>query len=141
MAGGKVVIYTLVAYWLTPESEVKEDLIALGVELPDGNERFFLGDLASLNLQEVRAAIKPGVVFTAALTGFVDQQGVDWAVCSSSDFANQFGEQACLVGAALAEGNPPDVSSEFTGSFLFGWQLERTGELIPFPVCQYTGEM
>ena len=137
---GTAVIYTFVAYWLSPNGEVKEDLVALGVELSDGSERFFLDDLASRDIQAARASMKQGVVFTATLAGYVDQQGVDWAVCPSSDFANQFGEQACLVGAALAEGNPPDVSSAFAGSILFGWQLERTGEMISFPVCQYIEE-
>jgi len=137
---GKVVIYTLVAYRLSPNGEVKEDLVALGIELPDGSERFFLNDLAARDLQAARASMKPGVVFTATLASFVDQQGTNWADCPDSDFATRYGEHACLVSATLAEGNPPDVSSEFTGSFLFGWQLEITGEMIPFPVCQYIEE-
>jgi len=139
-AEGTATIYTIVAYWLTPEGEVKEDLVALGVALPDGRERFFLEDPALRDLQAARASMKLGVVFTATLTGFVNQHGVDWAGCPGSDFASQYGEQTCLVGATLAEGNPPDVSSGFTGSFLFGWQLERTGEMIAFPICQYIEE-
>ena len=138
---GTAVIYTLVAYWLSPEGEVKEDLVALGVELPEGDERFFLVDPAVDDLEAARVAMKPGVVFTATLSGFVDKQGANWGDCPGSDFATQYGEQTCLIGAALAEGNPPDVSSGFTGSFLFGWQLERTGEVIPLPVCQYIEEM
>jgi len=134
---GTAVFYTIVAYWLSPNGETKEDLVALGVALPDGSERFFLDDSAARDLQSARASMKPGVVFTATLTGFVDQQGVIWGDCPDSDFATLYGEQTCLVGATLAEGNPPDVSSGFTGSFLFGWQLERTGEMITFPVCQY----
>jgi len=137
---GTVVIYTIAAYLLTPEGEVKEDLVALGVEMPDGEEHFFLDDLTVGGLQAARTSMKPGVVFTATLTGFVSQHGVDWAGCPSSDFVDRYGEQACLIGAALAEGNPPNVSSGFTGSFLFGWQLERTGEKIPFPICQYIEE-
>ena len=137
---GTAVVYTIVAYWLTPEGELKEDLVALGVELPDGEERYFLDDPAVGALQAARASMKPGVVFTATLTGFVNRHGPDWAGCPSSDFVDRYGEQACLVGAALAEGNPPDVSSGFTGSFLFGWQLKKTGEMIPFPICQYIEE-
>jgi len=137
---GVAVLYTIVAYWLTPEGELKEDLVALGVEFPDGGERFFLDDPAVGVLQAVRASMKPGVVFTATLTGLVNRHGPDWAGCPGSDFVDRFGKQACLVGAALAEGNPPDISSGFTGSFLFGWQLERTGEKIPFPICQYNEE-
>jgi len=137
---GTAVIYTIVAYLLTPEGEVKEDLVALGVEFPDGGERFFLDDPAVDGLQAARASLKPGVVFTATLTGFISKHGPDWDGCPGSDFADRYSEQACLVGAALAEGNPPDVSSGFTGSFLFGWQLERTGETIPFPICQYIEE-
>lgn len=139
-AEGTAIIYTIVAYWLTPEGEVKEDLIALGVALPDGRERFFLEDPTLRDLQAARASMKLGVVFTATLTGFVSQHGVDWAGCPNSDFANKYGVQACLVGAALTERNPPDVSSGFTGSFLFGWQLARTGEMIAFPICQYIEE-
>ena len=139
-SNGTVVLYTIVAYWLTPDGELKEDLVALGVELPDGEERFFLDDSVIDGLQAARASMKPGVVFTATLTGFVSQHGPNWAGCPGSNFADRYGEQACLVGAALAEGNPPDVSSGFTGSFLFGWQLEKTGEMIPFPVCQYIEE-
>jgi len=137
---GKVVLYTIVAYWLTQEGKVKEDLVALGVELPDEGERFFLDDSVGRDLQAARASMKQGVVFTATLAGFVDQEGTNWVDCPDSDFASRYGEQTCLVGAALAEGLPPDVSSGFTGSFLFGWQLERTGEVIPFPVCQYIEE-
>ena len=139
-ANGTAVIYTIVAYWLTPEGELKEDLVTLGFEFPDGEERFFLDDPVIDGLQAARASMKPGVVFTATLTGFVSQLGVDWTGCPDSNFVDRYGEQACLVGAALAEGNPPDVSSGFTGSFLFGWQLEKTGEMIPFPVCQYIEE-
>ena len=137
---GTAVLYTIVAYRLSPEGELKEDLVALGVELPDGEERFFLDDPAVGDLQSIRASLKPGAVFTATMTGFVSQHGVDWAGCPGSDFADQYGEQACLVGAALAERNPPDVSSGFKGSFLFGWQLEKAGEMIPFPICQYIEE-
>ncbi len=140
MPHGTAVIYTIVAYWLSPEGELKEDLVALGVELPDGGERFFLDDPVIDGLQAARASLKPGVVFTATLTGFVSQHGVDWEGCPGSNFADRYGKQACLVGAALAEENPPEVSSGFTGSFLFGWQLEKTGEMIPFPVCQYIEE-
>ena len=137
---GTAVIYTIVAYWLSPDGELKEDLVALGVELPDGEERFFLDDPEVDDLQAVRASLKPVVVFTAKMTGFVSQHGMSWTGCPASDFADRYGEQACLVGAALAKGNPPDVSSEFTGSFLFGWQLEKTQEIIPFPICQYIEE-
>jgi len=137
---GTVVLYTIVAYWLTPEGEVKEDLVALGVEFPDGGERFFLDDPAVGVLQAVRASMKSGVGFTATMTGFVSQLGTDWDGCPGSNFADRYGEQACLIGAALAERNPPEVSSGFTGSFLFGWQLEKTGEMIPFPICQYIEE-
>ena len=137
---GTAVIYTIVAYWLSPEGELKEDLVALGVEFPDGEERFFLDDPEVDDLQAARASLKPGAVFTATMTGFVSRHGIDWAGCPSSDFAGLYGEQTCLVGAALSEEDPPDVSSEFTGSFLFGWQLERTGETIPFPICQYIEE-
>ncbi|MBC8507899.1 MAG: hypothetical protein H8D34_23780 [Chloroflexi bacterium] len=137
---GTAVTYTIVAYWLTPEGELKEDLVALGVELPDGGERFFLDDPAVDSLQAARASLKPGAVFTATMTGLVSQSGVDWGGCPSSDFAGRYGEQACLVGAALAKDNPPEVSSGFMGSFLFGWQLKKTGEMIPFPICQYIEE-
>ena len=137
---GKAALYTVVAYWLTPEGELKEDLVALGVELPDGEERYFLDDPAVGVLQAARASMKPGVVFTATLTGFVSQHGPNWTGCPDSNFADRYGEQACLVGAVLAEENPPEVSSEFTGSFLFGWQLEKTQEIIPFPICQYIEE-
>jgi len=138
---GKAVFYTIVAYWLSPEGDVKEDLVALGVEMPDGGERFFLDDLAVHDLQTARASMKKGVVFTATLAGFVNQQDAIWADCPESDFATRYSEKACLVGSALAEGNPLDVSSEFTGSFLFGWQLERTGDVIPLPVSLYIEEM
>ena len=137
---GTVVLYTIVTYWLSPEGKLKEDLVALGVEFPDGGESFFLDDPEVDGLQAARASMKPGVVFTATLTGFVSQQGVDWDGCPDSGFADRYGEHACLVGAALAEENPPEVSSGFTGSFLFGWQLEKTGEMIPFPICQYIEE-
>ena len=137
---GTAVIYTIVAYWLTLDGELKEDLVALGVEFPDGEERFFLDDSEVDDLQAARASLKPGVVFTATLTGFISQHGPDWAGCPASDFADRYREEACLVGAALAEENPPEVSSGFTGSFLFGWQLEKTGEMIPFPICQYIEE-
>jgi len=137
---GTAVIYTIVAYWLTLDGELKEDLVALGVEFPDGEERFFLDDSEVDDLQAARASLKPGVVFTATLTGFVNRHGPDWAECPASDFADRYGEQACLVGAVLAEENPPEVPSEFTGSFLFGWQLEKTQEIIPFPICQYIEE-
>ena len=139
-ASGTAVIYTIVAYWLSPEGELKEDLVALGVELQNGEERFFLDDPTFDGLQAARASLKPGAVFTATMTGFVNQRGVSWTGCLGSDFADRYGEQACLVGAALAKGNPPEVSSEFTGSFLFGWQLEKTQEIIPFPICQYIEE-
>jgi len=137
---GTAAIYTIVAYWITPDGKLKEDLVTLGVEFPDGGERFFLDDPAVDGLQVSRASLKPGVVFTATLTGFASQHGLDWAGCFGSDFADYYGNQACLIGAALAEGNPPDVSSGFTGSFLFGWQLEKTGEMISFPICQYIEE-
>ena len=137
---GTAVIYTIVAYWLSPEGELKEDLVALGVEFPDGEERFFLDDPEVDDLQAARASLKPSVVFTATLTEFISQHGPDWAGCPASDFADRYREEACLVGAALAEENPPEVSSGFTGSFLFGWQLEKTGEMIPFPICQYIEE-
>jgi len=137
---GTAVIYTIVAYWLSPEGELKEDLVALGVEMPDGEPRFFIDDPEVDGLQAARASMKPGVVFTATLTGFVSQQGMDWAGCPGSDFADRHGEQACLVGATLSEGNPPGVSSGFTGSFLFGWELNISQEIVTFPICQYIEE-
>jgi len=137
---GTAVINTIVAYGLSPDGKLKEDLVALGVALPVGEEHFFLEDPIVDDLQAARASMKPGVVFTATLTGFASQHGVDWAGCPGSDFADRYGEQACLVGAALAKENPPDVSSGFIGSFLFGWQLEKTGEMIAFPICQYIEE-
>ena len=137
---GTAVLYTIVAYWLTLEGELKEELVTLGVEMPDGEDHFFLDDPTVSGLRAARASMKPGVVFTATLTSFVSRHGPNWAGCPGSNFADRYGEQACLVGAALAEENPPDVSSGFTGSFLFGWQLERTGEIIPFPICQYIEE-
>jgi len=137
---GTAVLYTIVAYWLTSEGELKEDLVTLGFEFPDGEERFFLDDPVIDGLQAARASMKPGVVFTTTLTGFVSQHGPDWAGCPSSDFADRYGEQTCLVGAALTEENPPEVSRGFIGSSLFGWQLKKTGEMIPFPICQYIEE-
>ena len=134
---GTATIHTLVAYGLTPEGEAKEDLVALGVSFPDGSERFFLDDFTAGDLQAVRASMKLGTVFTATLSSFVNQHGADWTSCSGSDFARRYGEPACRVGAALANANPQGVSSGFTGSFLFGWQLARTGEMIAFPICKY----
>jgi hypothetical protein len=134
---GTAILHTLVAYGLTPEGKAREDLVALGVTWPDGSELFFLEEFAAGDLQAIRASMKRGAVFTATLTGFVNQYGVDWTSCPGSDFARQYGEPACMVGAALVAGNPPGVSSGFAGSFLFGWQLERSGEMIAFPICKY----
>ena len=134
---GTAILHTLVAYGLTPEGKAREDLVALGVTWPDGSELFFLEEFAAGDLQAIRASMKHGVVFTATLSSFVNQLGVDWTSCPGSDFSRQYGEPACMVGAALVAGNPPGVSSGFTGSFLFGWQLERSGEMIAFPICKY----
>jgi len=137
---GTAVLYTIVAYGLSPEGELREDLVAIGVELPDGETQFFMDDPDIDSLRAARASLKPGAVFTARITGFVSQHGVAWTGCPGSDFADQYGEQACLVGAALAEENPPEVSSEFTGSFLFGWELNKSQEIVTFPICEYIEE-